>query len=301
MRRAAFAVGLSLAVAAGCASPDPAAEAPPPTLLRNAPADASYRLTVESDEGRGPQVVIAGFDLARGPDGDEKIVLRSVRRGPADAAPDGIEPIAIERDCRLACGGDAAEGGVLGRFPVGPMLQDGAVSALVPSCVPEPVFGAITDILTFLSVQSPGFGADALRAVGNAHRFGAFSATWSRPPLTHAARIDAPGGTLTLTELRADEAVLLWEPDPMHLAIVREVQAAGGRVLLVGTEVLAVEVRCDPRTGALLGGRAVRDDLHLRLFAPWSGSAAPTAADAPETGGMPLAIHRRLTLERTSR
>jgi hypothetical protein len=254
----------------GCAS------APPPVLLR-APGSASYRLTVESDEGRGPQTLVAEFELVTAADGKETIALQRVVRGSEELA---LDP-------------------ALARIEV-PQDEHAPVAALVPPGVSEPVFGAVTDALTFVLVQTRGFGADRLAKAGDARRFDAFSESWSRPPGTIAARIDCPGGTLALESVAEDAALLRWEPDPMHLAIVRDVPAAGGRVLLAGVETLVLEVRCDPATGALLGGRSRRDELAMRLFmgAAFGSDAAPAATEVPSEGGMPLTIRRTLVLER---
>lgn len=306
------AASLLAGLATGCSSAPPEPIAEPraaaeetawetlgaPTLLRP-PGTSRYRLTIDSDEGRGPQTVVAVFDLDTRADGSEQVALVSFTRARRGEAP---APWVSSPEARREFGGDAGDGdgGALGRFAV---PADGTLGGLVPPSVPEPVFGAVTDLLGFLFVQSRGFGADRLRAAGDVRRFEPFTETWSRPPHLLEARVRCPGGALTLAESGADAAVLRWEPDPMGLTIlrragVRDPGTEGTRILLAGTETMALEVRCDPRTGALLGGRSLRDDLELRLWMGFDGATAPADGALPATGGVAVSFRRELTLER---
>ncbi len=259
----------------------------PVVLLRGA-QPARYRIQVDSDEGRGPQTVAGTFELSRTEAGIERVTLLDVARGPRGSE---LPQVAIDLDCRRAFGGDEH---AVGRFDV-----DGTRigTDLVPACIPEPVFGLVTDIISVLLVQSSEFGADRLEESGDSHAFEPFSVGWQRPPTAIDARIDCDGGTLVLESITGDHAVLVWTPKPMHLAIVRTAPN-GQRLMLAGTETFAIEVECDPRDGTLLVARSRVDRLDMRLWMRFEGSIAPKQADVPKSGGMALSFERQITLDR---
>jgi hypothetical protein len=262
----------------------------PVVLLRGAKPER-YRIQVDSDEGRGPQTVTGTFELSRTESGVESVTLLDVARGPRGTE---LPPVAIDLECRRAFGGDER---VVGRFDV-----DGTRigTDLVPACIPEPVFGLVTDIISVLLVQSADFGAQRLRAAGDAHAFDAFSVTWQRPPTALDARIECSGGTLALESLWNDRAVLVWTPQPMHHAIVRAA-ATGQRLMLAGTETCVLAAEVDPRDGTLLAARSRADHLDMRLWMGFEGTTAPRRADVPKSGGMALAFDREIVVARVER
>lgn len=271
---------------------NPAGEERP--VLRRPPGRWRYRLQVESDEGRGPQTLVAEFEVETSPGRPESVTLDTVARGPRGAEPRSVP---VSPEARRTFGGDAGGAGPIGRFDLG----DGATAAaLVPQEVPEPVFGAVLDFVAFLTVQSPEFGTDSLRRAGDEHAFGSFAESWTRPPALVAARIECPGGRTRLASLSSDEAVLEWRPDPMPLALLRRSGTAEGapRLLLAGHEHLVLEVRVDPRTGALLGGRSLRDDLEMRVHANSPHESLPPWSPDLLSGGLGVTIRRSLVLTR---
>lgn len=276
--------------------------AAPPTLLggcaagpatavvsRHPPGLAHYRLEVVEHNPEGTRRV--AFDLRLRVAGGEAFVeLLAARR----AQPDGsVHEIRLPADCT----GPAP--GVLARLPLRPPID---LDAAVAACVPEPLFGGLTDALTFVLVQAdPAFGVERLREVGDEVGWPAFTAAWHRPPQLLEAVVTCPGGTTRLEAVEGGVARYRWRPQPIDLAMVRTMGADGPRMLLAGHERLEIEIRVDARTGRLLGGRAIRDELELTLWPGFAGERVPEADQRPRDGGLPIAIRRTLQLEARDR
>jgi hypothetical protein len=271
----------------GCAAPPGGAEASPtaPRLLRSEGV-ARYRISVVTDEGRGPRRAVATATIRTRADGTDLVELEEARVGPLDGE---AEPIELDETVRAAFGGDER---VLGRFVVGPDFDPGAV---LPEGAPEPLLGLVLDLASVLIVQSAGFGADRLREPGDAEAFDAFDARWRVAPALLDARLRCEGGTLRLVSLDVDEAVLSWEPLPMAVTIVRR-SSPDSRLLLDGSEDFVLEVRCDPRTGHLRSGRSLRDVLDLSLHMGWSRDETPGPGEERPAGGMRIKIERSIEL-----
>ncbi len=197
-------------------------------------------------------------------------------------------PIQLPQACAIEFGG---RNGTLGRIE----LTEGTdPTKLVPGCVPEGLFGAVTDLVSILHIQSKFFGLTTLKAAGDSSRFPRFEVEWSRDEPAVHARIVAPGGTTKLASLEAGRAVVEWRPDPMDLAIARRV-APQMTVVMRGQEHFALEATIDPRTGALVSARSVEDRLDMRFW-PVQGADMPSLATTPAGPGQPITLTRTISL-----
>lgn len=282
-------------------SPGPVAEsasatAPAPSaafrLLRG-PGTASYRLTMQGynqqRELRTEQT--AEFTLHTDADGRERVELRSAQR----VSPPARDPeaIAVESECRQAFGGDPE---VLARFAVTPAALR-KPNEVVPDCASRELFSVVTDILMFLSVQTPDFGLDQLRSAGDRRAFGGFESQWSKPPDVLHGRIVCPGGETVLDRVENSRAVVLWQPQPFDHGTIPTPRGAITR-LIAGTEKLALTLVIDTRSGALLEARCDADELDLQGWSPFAGETVPDRKDWPQTSGIRMNALRKLTLER---
>lgn len=271
------------ALAAQRAGPD---DAPAPARPAPRPEGReTLRLSVTSDEGAGPRRLEALFALDTAASGRERVTVLSAHLGKPDAAG---EPLVLAEDCRRAFGGGDVH---LGSFDV-PDADD--LSDLVPPCVPEPLFGAATDLLAFLQVQQGALEGDELRQPGDVSVRPGFVVTWSRPG-TPAARIATSRVTITLVEATDDAVVLHWRPEPLQLAILRSDTPAGG-MLLRGVETLELEVRL-ARDGGLLSGRSLVDTVDFTATPTTSRELPAPGAPPPAGPSFTGRFERELLLE----
>lgn len=274
MRRA----WLVLILLAGCTS-----EEQPHVRWRGFEGSRAYVFSSseQTPSGGGTLEVEVVVRSARGE--PDRIEIRHARAG---STPATLSDIALDPACAREFGGDVA---VLGRV----IIREGIdPHASVPSCVPENLFGAVTDLIAILLVQSPRFSIDSLRAAGDSARFTGFEAHWSRPDPEMRASVVAGGGTTRLVRLSTDEAVVHWRPDPMQVTIVRRV--APGRVLVMrGQEHFALELRLNTRQGAIRSAHAVEDWLDMRAWLLESDTLPGEMAALPGDG-QPLVIRRTI-------
>lgn len=243
-----------------------------------------YRLEVVEQNPDGTRRI--EFDLRLRIDGDEAwIELLAGRR----LQPDGsVHTIGLPEGCAPAAPG------VLARLPLRPPIDLDAV----PLCVPEPLFGGLTDALTFVLLQAdPAFGLERLVRVGDAIEWTGFATTWHRPPALLEAAVACPCGTTRLVGVADGVARYGWQPARIDLAMVRTMGGGGSRLLLAGEEQLELEIRVDTRSGRLLGGHAIRDELALTLWPAFAGDRVPAAEQRPREGGLPITIRRTLRFE----
>lgn len=273
-------VAVALALAAGAA----ASQTPAPRWQR--PAGHS-RYVFKSTEQSPDKLTTVALEVSVTVKEGAPDILTIERGRIGEGAAEGT-PIQLSDACARQFGGRE---GTLGRIE----LVEGADPArLVPQCVPEGLFGAMTDLASILLVQHKFFGITTLKAAGDSSRFPPFNTEWSRTDPAVQARVSAPGGTTRLATLEPTRAVIEWRPDPMEVVIARRV-APSMAVLLRGHERFALELTIDPRSGALLGARSSEDRLDMQFW-PMQGSDMPSLTATPPGEGRPVILVRTLSL-----
>lgn len=248
---------------------------------------ATYRFT-STEEGAGArQRMEVDVHVQTNPGQPEVLTLLDVRTAEDSAATMRME---MPAQCVREFGGG---GGTIGRIEVSPDID--AIAA-VPQCVPENLFGAVTDLISILLVQTPTFGIDSLDVAGDTARFSGFETGWSREQPQLEALAAAPGGTISLMDRSERRAVVHWTPDSMDLAIARRISDEQA-VLMRGHETFSLELVIDPGDGSLISARALEDRLNLRMWMI-QGSALPALSSEPAIPGTPLVIRRTLSFER---
>ncbi len=262
--------------------------APAPLDLRRPPGERTYLFTSRQQSPAGTSAMRVLVRVITRRDSAERVVLvEASERAGSGAA----RPFELDAACRAAMGGDSATLGVMTLDQRSP-----DVSALVPACVPESLFGAATDIMAVLLIQLPGrFGVESLHQPGDSAPVPAFETTWSRPPHTLAARIRARSGWSHLTRVGDGLVVVVWDPGVFELTLLRQI-TPGTKGLMYGSESMAVEVTIEAATGALVSARSLRDTLSLTLWMPHEGGALPEAQDLPARAGMPVAMSRTIAM-----
>lgn len=270
----------------------PAASGPAPAALTlHRPAGRrAYVFTSRQTTPAGTTRVRLTFTLVTTPAGHETAEVTGYARASGDGP---FSPAAVSAACARRL--DAAPG-TLVVLPITPPPHE--LSALVPDCVPEDLFGAASDILPLLMIQAqPRFRAAELRAVGDALRFDGYTAAWRLPPTLLDARIVADSGVVSLDSLTASRAVIGWNTSPMQVDLLRQL-TPGRRALLSGREWFWARVVVDPRSGTLLEGRTVVDSLALRMTLPYPDSTLHVAGNRSSSAtGMPVVVTRALELQ----
>ena len=271
---------LAFVTLAGCA------HVAAPTWQR--PAELT-RYTFVSTEERpdGRNRLEVDVELQGRRDAPEILTITGIRAGPSETA---ATPVALTNECSAEFGGG---NGALGRVVMAANIDP---HAAVPQCVPEHVFGGVTDLIAILLVQTPAFSIGALANPGDSARFAGFETGWTRANPEVRARVAAPGGTIRLVERTPTRGVVRWKPDSMAIAIARRL-APGQALLLRGHEHFELELVIDPRTGALHRATAVEDRLNLHMWMLQSAEL-PELDELPKQPGMPLVLLRTLSLER---
>jgi len=138
------------------------------------------------------------FDLVSDGAGGLVAIVRGFEH--AEDAGWGDEP--IDAACRAAM---HAGPGEVARVPLLP-ANTGLEAAFLPTCAPQELFLALTDILNVALIQSPHFGIEALSAVGDSRRFAGFDTHFARGSL--AADSSTPGGTIRFVEATGTRATI---------------------------------------------------------------------------------------------
>lgn len=252
---------------------------------------ASLRLSVTSDEGGKLRRLDVDFAVRTAAPGTaETVEILSAGIGPPGGE---LRALDLSPACRREFGATESRLGVF------ELTQGEDLSRLIPLDAPEPLFGAATDLYAFLQVQDAAaeHGGRLVRP-GDHVDLPGFAARWSRPPGALDTRIVADRVRLTLTDLTAGRAVLRWEPLPMRFHMVRSGPREGTRLLLDGVETVVLEVEVDPRTGRLLAGRSLVDEVKATVVFPWDAASVPApGGSAPAPGGFPANVSRQLVLE----
>ena len=256
-RKAAVGLGILMLVAPACATPS-----------------ERFDLIAEESNPKGTQITRTRFDLiARG--AERHVVVQDYRisEGGTWSTP------AIGEACRRTF---AAPKGSLGQVRVVPPQED--VNDLAPHCIPEPLFGAMTDIASFAAIAfAPSFRSADLRTVGQKLPLEPFRTSWRRPPSLVEAKLASAGGFIRLQSLGSGKKTVVWTPGEMTISMKRDI--GGGRIAIFrGTEKIELEVDIDRASGRLLSGRSLKDELDLEMTMP--GLSAP----------LKVRIERRLSL-----
>ena len=243
-------------------------------LSGGAKAAERFVLIAEEVNSQQTQSTRTEFDLVT-ERGEKYVVVRRYELLEAG----GWKDVAVDDTCRANYN---APRGAIGRVRVVPPVE---VNALAPICAPEPLFGALTDIVSFVDIAyDPTFRTAELKAAGESFALRGFSATWNRPPDLIEARIASERGQIRLESTKKNIKLVRWDPGPMKLTFERSL--GGGRVARSqGIENILLEVRLDRRTGRLLSGRSIEDRLDLTMEIP--GASRP----------VDVKIRRRLVLQ----
>lgn len=283
-----------LAASAAAQETRPATDAAgPPRLLRTA-GEHSYRLTATGRNALGePRLELRCEFMLRGDAAGERIELElidTLQPPERDRA-----PLTLDLGCRKAAGGDER---ALARIALDARVRQ-SPGAVLPPCVPREVYDTVNDIVLILSIQSPEFGVDRLRAVGDRCATPRFEVAWSHPPHSVHERRVYPGGEVVLETLGPERATVRWKPQPVESGVVRD-SPLGFATLTAGTEQLEYMLEVDPRSGALLRAHCARHAIDLQGWSPFEGMTVPDRAAWPKTSGIPVRATRELTLERLS-
>ncbi|MBL8510401.1 MAG: hypothetical protein JNM52_02040 [Betaproteobacteria bacterium] len=241
-----------------------------------------YRLTIDSDEGGRPRSLQAVFDVKALAGSGYSISLVSSGRVEEDGRLSNID---IAKDCLP---------------PAGQTFNFAAredIFAAIPACVPEPVFGAITDLFSFLQVRDAARNVASLQAAGDQGEVAGFTVNWSRPPDMLAARVTARAVKLSTQPLPNGAIGIRWEPQDMTLDMLRKSPQGGVNLLIRGREDFALGVEIDRASGKLLRGQSVRDKVSGDIFVPYLKTTLPDVGDATTGNKFPLQIQRQLKLE----
>ena len=275
----------------GCRAPvhqAPLSSAQP--RIRRGPGAREYEFISHQESGPSRTGVKLRLTLVTNADGSEVARLTRYESSVGDGS---WTPGVIQSDCLARMKTDGVAIAVLSITP-----PPHEITSLIPSCVPEDLFGAATDVLPLLMIQQqPRFRASELAVAGDRLRFGGYVTSWQRPPTTLDARIVADSGVVRLDSVSGNHAVVVWDTSPMDVAIVRQLTPSM-RALLVGHEWFVARVDLDPRTGELLEARTLVDSLVLGMTAPFPETGVP--AQSPVAHGPQLTIRRWLTLSPVS-
>jgi hypothetical protein len=248
---------------------------------------ARYRFTSTEEGAGGVNRLEVGVELRTASGEPETIMLTDASTARAGGA---SNPVELSPECIAEFGGDAR---ALGRIALTIATQPHDAA---PPCIPEELFGAVTDLITIFLVQTPAFPVDSHAQTGDSVRFAGFETDWQRQAPELNARVVATGGTMRLLERSETQARIRWLPDSMALSIARRIGPEQA-ILMRGWETFGLELRIDPRSGALLGAHALEDRLNMRMWMI-SGRVLPPLAPDPSAPGAPLVIRRTLALER---
>jgi len=183
------------------------------------------------------------------------------------------------------------DGGLL-RFDITPPPRN--LSSIVPSCAPEDLWGAASDILPLFMIQAqPQFRARELRRPGDVLRFRGYDTRWRIPPTLLDQRIVADSGTIQLESMTDASSVVAWDTSPMRVSAVRRLPT-GQNALLEGHEWFAARLRLNRRTGDLIAATTEADSLRLHMRIGYSADTVPASAN--DTSGMLVRVTRRLEL-----
>ena len=274
---------------AGCASSGSRRVPPTSLTLARPKGRRDYVFTSRQSTPAGTSSVRVAFTLVTSAGGPETALVTAYQRAVGDTS---YVPVEIAPGCASRL---AAPPGAIVELPVTPPPH--TLSALIPDCVPEDLFGAASDILPLLMIQTqPKFRAAELRAAGDRLRFDGYETGWRLPPTVLDARIVADSGVVSLESVTASCAVIELDTSPMRVDIVRQI-APGQRALLSGQEWFRARVEVDLRNGALLRARTTLDSLALRMMIPFQDSTVPPAGvGARPERGMPVVVSRSLEL-----
>ncbi len=252
-------------------------------VLRPPPGDANYTIGIREINPSGDSTVTVDARVRIGEWIERVDILRATKTTAA-----GVREFDVPPNCSTAQGD-----GILALAITRPLDLD----RTVPPCVPEPLFGALTDLLNILLVQvDDAFGVAPLRRPGGSARFEPFSVSWHRPPALIAANVSCPGGTTTLISLTEEAAIIRWTPEPMRVTMIRSAPGSVARMLMAGEEIFELELTINPRTGELKSAKSTRDDISMTLWMPFDGEELPDAEELPAAPGMPITLRREVSL-----
>jgi hypothetical protein len=245
-----------------------------------------YEFTSRQTRATDTSDVAVRFAISRDNAGRQVVSLTSatVRSANQPAA-----SVTLTDACRAEFGGDP---GQLGRV----VMIDGIdPHRVVPSCVPESLFGAVTDILAVFLIQHPRFGVQRLRVAGDTAHFIGFVTSWSRAQPEVKVRVAAASGTTSLVTVAGDTSTLRWRPTPMDVTIARRISPQQV-ALLKGVEYFEVGVTLVH--GVVQHARTLTDELDLAMaLVPAAQLPDPESVNiAPP--GIPVRILRSFEVKR---
>ena len=225
----------------------------PASAAAQRPDTSHYEFTSRQARGADTSDVIARFTVHTNAAGQRVVVIASAT---ARSANQPAAPVALTEACRTEFGGAAA---ALGRIV---MVEGIDPHRVVPACVSESLFGAVTDILAVLLIQHPRFGAQRLRSPGDTAHFTGFTTSWSRAEPEVKVRVAAASGTTSLVTVAGDTTTLRWRPTPMDVTIARRISPQQV-ALLKGVEHFEVAVTLV--RGEVQHARTLVDELDLSM------------------------------------
>lgn len=248
-----------------------------------------YTLTLHTVGPDETETRTAYFQFETQENGQEWIRLRRVE---SQVAGGEVEEEPLDEACRERFGGDEE---FLAVMPV----QGGQdLSERMPDCIPENLYVILADIVSFFVVHSePDFGVGELNEVGQSVASKGFETTAYDVGMISELRITCAGGEVTLKTLDAGVAVIGWKPEDFDIAMIQEINESF-RILMLGTEVFEIEMAVDPRTGELLSGRSLVDEVELKMWAPYQGTHLPEGNTGPGPATGSISVTRTLELRR---
>jgi hypothetical protein len=285
-----FISSVAMAIAVSSCSALPVDElAPDPIVLIRPEGSEVYQLSSRylREDGEVAKLVTVEFGLDTSAGAPEVVTVREANYSEGT---DATQPFELSPETRARWGGDET---CLGRFQLPEQFE---INDLAPPAVPDELFGAVTDFVSFLVIQSRGFGAHRLRRVGDKSPLPNHKIRWQRLPETIDARIDDHGGSLQLVSRTETAAVLHYLPEPWDVGVLR--RAGDMRIFLGGSETFHLESSIDPRTGLLMAGRSLQNWADFSLWVPFEGEEAPLRADWPTGPARAIPFRRELELVR---
>lgn len=263
-----------------------------PSFDRRPAGTASYYFKSTEKHSRGEAGIEVFFRLETRGDHSEILIIDSVRQKEKDS-PEFLTYKPVE-ECRKQWQVLGAE---IGRVRVDTMTS---LNANVPPCVPERILGSVTDILSFLFIQTKEeFRLNSLKKPGRSVSFDGFSVQWRRAPELLDADLNCAGGKTAYMKDSAAVAIFSWTPDPMNITMIRVMSPEGIKFIMAGEEKFELVIGIDKETGALLNGRSTIDELNLNVWMPVDDTAITAQTMKKIKGsGMPVTITRELLLKK---